>query len=148
MRQFSGIWLTVLVLIAGLLLVSGCALSTPSPTAPTVTAAQGSDSESTSIPLPQALTNSRPTLAEFGRGTCIPCQEMKPILDELAVQYRSRLNVSIVSVDDYRQLTNFYKVMAIPTQIGFDSNGKEVFRHVGFWPKDQIISQLRKLGIQ
>jgi thioredoxin 1 len=73
---------------------------------------------------------------------------MKPVLEELVAQYQVRLNVAIVSVDDYKQLTSYYKVMAIPTQIGFDSNGKEVFRHVGFWPKDQIISQLGKLGVK
>jgi thioredoxin 1 len=101
----------------------------------------------TSITFPQALTNGKPTLAEFGRGTCIPCKQMKPILENLAVQYKDKLNVSIVSVDDYSELTNYYKVMAIPTQIGFDGNGKEVFRHVGFWAKDQIITQLGKMGI-
>jgi len=101
-----------------------------------------------SIRLETALLNGKPTLAEFGRGTCIPCKEMKPILEDLAVQYKDRLNVAIVSVDDYSQLTSYYKVMAIPTQIGFDSNGKEVFRHVGAWPKDQIILQLSKLGVK
>jgi len=72
---------------------------------------------------------------------------MKPILENMAVEYQDRLNISIVSVDEYRDLTNYYRIMAIPTQIGFDSNGKEVFRHVGFWEKDQIIAQLSKLGI-
>ncbi|MDD5038791.1 MAG: thioredoxin family protein [Dehalococcoidales bacterium] len=101
----------------------------------------------TSIPLPEALTNGRPTLAEFGRGTCIPCQAMKPILEELAVEYQDRLNVAIVSVDEYNILTRYYRIMAIPTQIGFDSDGQEVFRHVGFWEKDEIITELSKLGI-
>lgn len=101
----------------------------------------------TSIPLPKALTNGKPTLAEFGRGTCIPCKEMKPILENLAAEYRDKLNVSIVSVDEYRDLTNHYRIMAIPTQIGFDSSGKEIFRHVGFWSKDQMIAQLSRLGI-
>ena len=108
---------------------------------------QSSETDLTSIPLPKALTNGKPTLAEFGRGTCIPCKAMKPILENLAVEYQDRLNISIVSVDEYRDLTNYYRIMAIPTQIGFDSNGKEVFRHVGFWEKDQIISQLSKLSI-
>jgi thioredoxin 1 len=102
----------------------------------------------TSIILTEALKNGKPTLAEFGRGTCIPCKQMKPILEDLAVQYQDKLNVPIVSIDDYSQLTSYYKVMAIPTQIGFDSNGKEVFRHVGFWAKNQIIPELRKLGLQ
>jgi thioredoxin 1 len=102
----------------------------------------------TSITLPQALTNGKPTLAEFGRGTCIPCKEMKPILENLAIEYQDRLNVPIVSIDDYRDLANRYKVMAIPTQIIFDGGSKELYRHAGFWPKDQIVTQLGKFGIK
>ncbi len=109
---------------------------------------QSQESNLTSIPLEEALASGKPTLAEFGRGTCIPCKQMKPILESLAVQYKDRLNVSIVSVDEYRDLTNYYKVMAIPTQIIFDSSGKEVFRHVGFWAKEDIIAQLKQIGIE
>jgi len=118
------------------------------PAAAELSATQTADTELASISLPKALTNGKPTLAEFGRGTCIPCKEMKPILENLAIEYQDRLNVSIVSVDEYRELTNYYGVMAIPTQIGFDGAGKEVFRHVGFWPRDQIIAQLGKLGMK
>ena len=109
---------------------------------------QSQESSLTSITLEEALANSKPTIAEFGRGTCIPCKQMKPILEDLALEYKDRLNVSIVSVDDYRDLTNFYKVMAIPTQIGFDSSGKEIFRHVGFWAKEEIITKLTEMGIK
>jgi thioredoxin 1 len=102
----------------------------------------------TSITLPQALINGKPTLAEFGRGTCIPCKQMKPVLEDLAIDYQGKMNVSIVSVDEYGDLTNYYKIMAIPTQIIFDSNGKEIFRHIGFWEKEQIVAQLDKLEIK
>jgi thioredoxin-like negative regulator of GroEL len=53
---------------------------------------------------------------------------MKPILDELTVEYKNQLNVVIVSVDEYKDLTNQYRIMAIPTQIFFDSNGREIGR--------------------
>jgi len=118
------------------------------PTRPIETSSPTVQPGLTSITITEALKNGKPTLAEFGRGTCIPCKEMKPILESLAVEYQDRLNVPIVSIDDYRDLTNFYKIMAIPTQIGFDATGKEIFRHVGFWPKEQIIPQLSKLGIK
>jgi len=108
---------------------------------------QPTGTDSALITLPNAMANDKPTLAEFGRGTCIPCKEMKPILEKLAVEYQDSLNVSIVSVDEYRELSNYLRIIAIPTQIGFDSSGKEIFRHVGFWPKNQIIAQLSKLGI-
>jgi len=73
---------------------------------------------------------------------------MKPILDDLSTEYQGRMNVVIVSVDDYRDLTNQHGIMAIPTQIFFDSSGKEITRHIGFLPKEEIIAQLNKMGIK
>ncbi len=96
----------------------------------------------------QAMSSGKPTIAEFGRGTCIPCKQMKPILEELAITYKGKLNVVIISVDEYRDLTNQYRIMAIPTQIFFDSSGNELIRHMGFLPKEDIITQLKKMGIE
>jgi len=102
----------------------------------------------TSSPLGQALASGKPTLAEFGSSTCIPCKQMKPILEELAVEYEGELNVVIVEVYEQRVLTQQYGIMAIPTQIVFDGDGREVTRHVGFWPKEEIITQLKNIGIE
>ena len=112
-----------------------------------VISCQSSEPNLASVPLGQALSSGKPTLAEFGRGTCIPCKEMKPILEELAMEYRDKLNVVIVEVDEHRDLTNQYGIMAIPTQIFFDSSGEEITRHIGFWSKEEIIAQLKKMGI-
>ena len=100
-----------------------------------------------SIPLERSLKNGKPTLAEFGWKTCIPCKEMKPILEGLAIEYEGKLNVVIVEVYDHMDLTRQYQIMAIPTQIFFDNSGREMTRHVGFWPKEEIIAQLGKSGI-
>ena len=101
----------------------------------------------TAIPLEQALSSGKPTLAEFGSSKCIPCKMMKPILENLAIIYGDKLNVVIVEVYEHRDLTNQHGIMAIPTQIFFDSSGKEVTRHMGFWPKEEIIAQLKKMGV-
>lgn len=113
-----------------------------------IAASSKTSSTLTSLPLREALANSKPTLAEFGRGVCIPCKEMKPILEKLATEYEGRLNVVIVEVDDNMDLTRQYGIMAIPTQIVFDSNGKEVTRHIGLWPREEIIAQLEEMGIK
>ncbi len=113
---------------------------------PDSTVSQGLDL--TSVPLGQALSNGQPTVAEFGRGTCIPCKQMKPILEELAKEYEGKVNVLIISVDEYRDLTGQYGIMAIPTQIFFDSSGQEITRHMGFYAKEDIIVQLKKMGIE
>ena len=102
---------------------------------------------SSTTPLEQALSSGTPTLAEFGRGICIPCKAMKPILEELAAEYKEELNVVIVEIDEHRDLTRQYGIMAIPTQIFFDNNGQEIMRHMGFWPKEEIIAQLKKMGV-
>ncbi len=102
----------------------------------------------TSIPLQQALSSGKPTLAEFGWRTCIPCKEMKPILEELAVEYEGKLNIVIVEVYEQEELTRQHGIMAIPTQIFFDSNGEETTRHMGFWSREEIITQLEKMGVE
>ncbi|MFC1950749.1 thioredoxin family protein [Chloroflexota bacterium] len=101
----------------------------------------------TSTSLEQALSSGRPTLAEFGSVTCQPCKEMKPILEELAVEYAAKLNVVIIDIYEQRELANQYGIMAIPTQILFDSSGKEITRHIGFWAKDEIVTQLQEMRI-
>lgn len=110
------------------------------------TVSQGLDL--TSVPLGQALSSGKPTLAEFGSSTCIPCKEMKPILEELAKEYEGKLNVVIVEVYEQMDLTRQYGIMAIPTQIVFDSEGQEITRHMGLWPREEIIAELKKIGIE
>ena len=129
-------WLVVSCLMVAILVLASCA---PAPT---------SGLDLTSIPLPRALSSGNPTLAEFGRGTCIPCKEMKPILEELAKDYQGSVNVILVEVYDQMELTRQYKIMTIPTQILFDSEGKEVSRHIGLWPKAEIVAQMNKMGIK
>jgi peptidylprolyl isomerase len=101
-----------------------------------------------SMSLGQALTNGKPTLAEFGSSTCIPCKQMKPILEKLTVEYKNKLNVVIIEVYEQTALASQYKIMLIPTQVVFDSSGKEVTRHTGLWPREDILTQLKKMGIE
>ena len=99
------------------------------------------------VSLKEALSDGKPTLAEFGASTCIPCKQMKPVLEQLAIEYEGKLNVVIIEVYEQMELTRSYRIMTIPTQIAFDASGKEVTRHIGLWPKEQIIAQLKKMGV-
>ncbi len=99
-------------------------------------------------PLSKALKSGRPVLADFGRGTCIPCKMMQPILEKLQKEYQGKAEILILDVGEYASLARKYKIMMIPTQIFFDSSGKEVYRHQGFMPEQDIVAQLKKLGIE
>lgn len=129
-----------ILLLAAVLLLSSLVLGCQSdpPAAPGLT----------SIPLSEALSNGKPTIAEFGSSTCIPCKEMKPILNELAKLYEGKLNVVIVEVYEQEDLAQKYRIMTIPTQIVFSGSGKELIRHSGLWPIGNIIAQLKKMGIE
>lgn len=98
-------------------------------------------------PLTKALKNGMPTVLDMGSGTCIPCKMMKPIFEELEKEYQGRANIILLDVNDYRDLSVQYQVRVIPTQIFFDKQGKQVWRHEGFLSKEDIVKKLKELGV-
>lgn len=99
-------------------------------------------------PLSKAFQTGNPVVADFGRGTCTPCKMMQPILEKLQKEYEGKAPILILDVDEYASLSRKYGVRMIPTQIFFDANGKEVYRHQGFMPEEDIVVQLKKMGVE
>ncbi len=126
----------ITLLIITCFIVSGCTIKAIPAATPSV------------IATTQTIFQDIPTLAEFGRDTCVPCKEMRPILEKLAEEYEGKLRVAIINIDDHKTLTSQNNILAIPTQICFDENGVEVYRHIGFWPEEEIIAQLKAMGIE
>jgi len=122
--------------------------TTPTQYTPTVTPTQPTSStiDLASISLADCLSSGKFTLAEFGWKNCIPCKRMKPILEEMAMEYKGVFNVVIVEVYSQQSLTRANKITSIPTQIIFNDKGKEVYRHVGYWDKENILAKLNSLG--
>ncbi|MBM3142827.1 MAG: thioredoxin family protein [Chloroflexi bacterium] len=100
------------------------------------------------IPLESVLGNGKPTLAEFGWRKCIPCKEMRPILEELDQKYKGKVNIVIVEIPFHEDLAEKYGIRFMPIQIFFDSNGEEVARHAGFLPKNEIIATFEAMGVK
>jgi thioredoxin 1 len=96
--------------------------------------------------LAECLQNGLPTMADFGAGWCAACKKMEPVLAQSAARYEGRANIIFVDTEEYPALTRRYRVATIPTQIVFDVNGREVQRHVGYWPLEEIDKQLTALG--
>ena len=107
----------------------------------------GCTADPTSFPLDKALTNGKPTLAEFGGTNCVPCKSMWPILDELAKEYEGKLNIVIVDVAKYQDLADKHGVRMIPMQLYFDSTGQVITRHLGAVTKEEIYIQLDNIGV-
>ena len=90
------------------------------------------------------------TLVDLGAKTCVPCKLMAPILEELKEEYKGRAAVIFIDVWDQANegKAKAFKIMSIPTQVFFDKQGQEVYRHVGFLDKDSIVGKLEELLAQ
>lgn len=99
-------------------------------------------------PFTKVVRNGRPTVLDLGSNTCVPCKMMKPILDELEQEYKIKANIVILEIGDYSDLARQYRVRVIPTQIFFDKNGNEYWRHEGFLAKEDIKVKLKELGVE
>ena len=97
--------------------------------------------------LMQILSMKKYTMIEFGGRHCIPCKRMQPILAELAKDYGDTISIANVFVQKQMDLGRQYKIRLIPTQVIFDRDGKEIFRHTGFWKKSQILVKWKELRI-
>ena len=80
---------------------------------------------------------------------CLDCQEMNKIMKEVFPQYKDRIVLEEISVQDGKSSTNAkikkYNVTLVPTIIMIDSNGKQVRRIEGAIPKEQMIMYLEDL---
>jgi len=88
-----------------------------------------------------------PKLLDLGAGKCIPCKMMAPILEDLKKEYSGRLEVVFIDVWKNPKAGKQYGVEMIPTQIFYDAEGKERFRHVGFFGKEDILAKWKELGV-
>jgi thioredoxin 1 len=93
-------------------------------------------------PPPVAL----PRLVDLGAGKCIPCRKMAPILEELRTNYADRLSVVFIDVWEHPDEAEPYKIELIPTQIFYSPDGRELFRHEGFYAKEDILAKWKELG--
>jgi len=96
----------------------------------------------------KARASGKPSLVDFGADGCRPCDMMAPILETLKKKHEGKANVLFVQVREEQILAARFAVQSIPVQVFFDKDGKEVFRHVGFFPQDEIEKKLAEMGVR
>jgi thioredoxin 1 len=153
---------TKLALAAALLLVA-CGAPKPAPASKSDTTAACCGSESTGAVCETLLADSgadssaapvrmatdgppMPRLWDFGSQTCLPCKTMLGILTPMTADYRDRVDIRIVDVYQEKALARQYRIVTIPTQVFIDASGREVFRHVGVFPRDSIEARFSACG--
>ena len=83
-------------------------------------------------------------MVDFGAVWCPPCRSLEPIIKELVDDYKDKVKIGAVNVDNSRDTAGKYGIMSVPTMIFF-KEGKEVDRITGLSPKDVIKTKLDML---
>ena len=112
----------------------------------------GCDKSETSMDSSSAdnAASSLVTFIELGSVKCIPCRMMQPVMKELEENFPSDLSVLFYDIwtDKQSHYAREYGVRVIPTQVFLDQDGKEFFRHEGFFPYEQIVDVLSRQGVK
>ena len=87
------------------------------------------------------------TFIELGADRCIPCRMMQPIMKEIAEEFAGQVQVVFYDVWKDPRPARKYGIRLIPTQVFIDQDGKEFLRHVGFFPKEEILKVLKQKGV-
>lgn len=96
-----------------------------------------------------AATNAPlPRLLDLGAGKCVPCKAMAPILDEMKETFAGQLDVVFIDVWENEGVGEEYDIRIIPTQIFFDDEGSELFRHEGFFSRTDMLAKWKELGYE
>jgi thioredoxin 1 len=88
------------------------------------------------------------TLIDLGAATCIPCKMMVPVLNKVKKRFAGKAEVVVIDIRYNRDQVQRFQLRAIPTQVFFDREGKEVYRHLGFLDENAIVEQFAKMGVK
>lgn len=84
---------------------------------------------------------------ELGSVNCIPCKKMQPVMKNIEAKYKGLVKVTFHDVWKDTKKSEEYGIDLIPTQVFKDANGKEIFRHQGFFAEEEIDKFLQSQGV-
>ena len=92
----------------------------------------------------EALKSDVPVIVDFWAAWCGPCRMIAPIIEELAGEYKGKVKVGKLDVDENQQTAIKYGVRSIPTVLFFKS-GKVAETIIGAVPKSTFAEKIAKL---
>lgn len=144
----SARWLLILTMLClgGVSVLFSCSRPAVDGTISTKNQALNPSILSAPIPLVRPVV----TFIELGSVNCIPCRAMQPILEEIRNRYGSQVKVVFYDVwtKEGQPYGQKYRIRVIPTQVFLDREGKEFFRHEGFFPAEELLKVLEQGGVR
>ena len=93
----------------------------------------------------EVLQNKTPVLVDFWAPWCGPCRMAEPVLEELSEEYKGKVIIAKLNIDENQENSEKYGIMSIPTTILF-KDGKEVGRQVGFAGKKGFEDLIKRVA--
>ncbi len=90
------------------------------------------------------------TFIELGSVNCVPCRMMVPVMKQVEENFSGQVKVVFYDVwtKEGQPAGQYYRIRAIPTQVFLDSQGREFYRHEGYFPYDELVKVLRMQGVK
>jgi len=90
------------------------------------------------------------TFVEIGSVNCIPCKAMQPIMKAVEEEYKGQVKIVFHDVWTPKGKADAmkYNIRVIPTQVFLDKDGKEYFRHEGYYPKADVVRVIKMKGVK
>ena len=92
----------------------------------------------------EVLESTEPVLVDFWATWCAPCRAIAPAVEELATQYKGKVKVAKMNIDENQDTPQHYGVRSIPTLLLF-KGGQVVAQIVGAVPKAKLEEALKKV---
>jgi thioredoxin 1 len=81
-------------------------------------------------------------VVDFGSDSCASCRKMKVVMDDVARSAQGKAHVLVMDVFKDSSLLQPFRISMIPTQIFFDAQGREAWRHMGTLTEDQVLARI------
>jgi thioredoxin 1 len=92
----------------------------------------------------ESFSKAKAALIDFSATWCGPCQVLAPIVNKLAAEFKGKVSVGAVDIDEEPDLAGQFGVMAVPTLVFF-KDGKMVDQQAGLLPEGALRQRMQKL---
>lgn len=100
------------------------------------------------VVVPEIPVKGMVTMVDFGASFCAPCKAMAPFLEKLEKEYKGKAAILVLDVGKAPDLCERFGIIELPTQVFYNKEGKEILRHKGFMKEEDIVKQLKKMGVK